>query len=424
MTSRLQRFGTMETQAGIVSVMLCIDADRPDEMMLHFYGRQAQPGAVLVDCRRDGDAIYLTPRLLYRPDGNGRGLVLLNLDDEEIKAMRTTRARLVEKGDSLIGEWANSDGHTGRIQFSTPSRSRSVQATACNSWQDFKDWASLVRAEHDAFTFRGHGGNQFRLSTTFHRAGRHRVERYCAEELPIFKNHAEAVLGARFDLRDGEDFSTVLGLAQHHGLPTPLLDWTDSPYVAAFFAFSDALETARGGKHTHVRVYGLTRYFVNQTSPPVVTLPTAGPYVASLAIAARQNPRLYAQQGRFLVTNVATVEDHIRSIEIADEKRYLFAADIPVHMASQALEDLTYMGLTAAAMFPGLDGVCRMMRHTMSFTTRSAKAPGYPDGALNEPTPAPLPSELEPTSATAPKRRRRASSGAQPADIPKQTPPK
>jgi hypothetical protein len=219
-------------------------------------------------------------------------------------------------------------------------------------------------------TFRGHGSSQFHLSTTLHRVGRHRLERYCSEELLAFKNHAEGLLSTRFNLGDGDDFSTLLGLAQHHGLPTPLLDWTDSPYVAAFFAFSDALEATRGPEHTHVRVYGLSRQFVMQTSPPVVTLPAVEPYVASLAISPRYNARLYAQQGRFLVTNVSDVENFIRGLEQLKGETFLFAADLPVSLAAEALEELAFMGLTAASMFPGLDGACRKMRHDIAIASR------------------------------------------------------
>jgi hypothetical protein len=197
----------------------------------------------------------------------------------------------------------------------------------------------------------------------------------------------EALLGERIDLNNGDDYSMLFGLAQHHGLPTPLLDLTSSPYVAAFFAFADALESSAVRPDvTHVRVYGFTYELLGGTSTPVVTVPYFKPYVSTLMISPRNNPRLYAQQGQFLVTNVADVESFICDMELKSDRKFFIAADIPVSCAVDALEDLAFMGLTAATMFPGLDGVCRMMKHAMSFKRGAVPLPPKPtDGESEKP---------------------------------------
>jgi hypothetical protein len=365
-----QLIGWIETQHGRAEAMACKDADRPEEIMLQWWrGERSEWRAVLArETRREDGAVVLTPEAIYSADEGG-GLVLAQLNQDDWRYALGLRAVLQKKQDDLQGEWFDTNGARGQVHLRPIPDTEQIRPTFCGDWESFKAWVAQLRRSKDIGAFRGHGSNQFRLRTTLQRAGRHRLERYCGETMPEFCTHAEMSLEKRFDLRNGNDFSTVLGLAQHHGLPTPLLDWTTSPYVAAFFAFSDALDfsESRDATHTHVRVYGLANTVLNGLTRPVVTLPHFSPYVAPLRIAPLYNPRLYAQQGLFLVTNAENVEHFLLQSGAEDGEEYLVAADVPIQCASEALKDLRFMGLTAGTMFPGLDGACKMMKHAMTF---------------------------------------------------------
>lgn len=377
----LQLFGTVETAQGTANAMLCLDADRPLEYMVHIFGLNSPSFAILADAHDDGvNTVELKGRLLFRPLENG-ALHTPRLTDDECKRLTALNVHLVRVGGGFQGNWVGLDGQSGTIQFAGVPEGPELKSEECADWFEFKEWATRTRLDTDVVLFRGHGSNKFKLKTTLHRAGRNRLDRYCAQTLQQFHAQAEAVLGMRLNMNDGDDYSVVLGLAQHHGLPTPLLDWTESPYIAAFFAFSDALEAAAYRKDvSKVRIFALTREFVDSSSPPTVVLAYPSPYVASLSISPRHNPRLQAQQGRFLVTNISNLERWFDGRLGQSRKPFLHAVDIPIQCAREALEDLAFMGVTAATMFPGLDGVCRKIRHEMTFNRPPVKPAGLPTG--------------------------------------------
>ena len=365
----LQLFGTIEDIEGLtLEAMLCVDRDCPDEAMLHWWGESnSGTGGALVKLMQNASGVIdIKPLKLYRTNER-RGLFLPNLNQSEVEYFQGFYGNIQQINNSFEGEWSHITGIKGQINFKLKQTTEDIKPVTCANWEEFKAWARRARDENNVAVFRGHGSNSFPLKTTLHRIGRHRLERYCSETLWDFKGHAEALLDKRFNFSDGEEYSILLGLAQHHGLPTPLLDWTCSPYIAAFFAFSDALESLETRSDaTHVRIYGLTNDFVQRYTPQSVEIPYIAPYFAYLDISKRNNPRLYAQQGRFLVTNVADVEHFLCDMQNKNNCNLLIAADVPIKYASEALADLQFMGLSAATMFPGLDGVCKMLKHSMS----------------------------------------------------------
>jgi hypothetical protein len=167
---------------------------------------------------------------------------------------------------------------------------------------------------------------------------------------------------------------------QHHGAPTRLLDFTWSPYVAAFFA----LERATGDAaiwavnlpllwrtHDRHRISGVNVLdadprdadaFEKYFSPNLHTFVWQGdPF--------RMPQRVVAQSGTFLVLSHLgmTVEDVLDRYPGSGVLLVQFVLRTS-ELRAEAMASLYSMNITQATLFPGLDGLARSMAYEFEYS--------------------------------------------------------
>lgn len=257
---------------------------------------------------------------------------------------------------SVTGQW-NTDVNTkGEFSLTKSAAGQPSQySTSIKTWSEFKELISS--SQYDNYLFRGQTGSE-RLRTTFHRTERSDMNRYTSY-MPELRKQIYAQTNKLFNLNDPEEYAALLSLAQHHGFPTPLLDWSKSPYVAAYFAYSGL---AKINKQTHVRIYVFDAINWRNNTLTVKHLDSPVLSITPIEVLPILNNRANPQQSVTTFCNIDDIETFIQLHERKNNASYLKIIELPINEKPSVLKDLNRMNVNAGSLFPGLDGTCRMLK--------------------------------------------------------------
>ncbi|QYJ81674.1 FRG domain-containing protein [Shewanella aegiceratis] len=144
--------------------------------------------------------------------------------------------------------------------------------------------------------------------------------------------------------------------AQHHGLPTPLLDWTTNPLVALYFSLCETDNDGFDGA-----VHTIVPKSWHSDSDDIDSIPHL------IAFYPRHlNPRIVAQSGCFTVfpypkklVPMASLSDP--NSYVSTEVYWGETIIIPKDSKPKLRKQLSRLGINHQTMFPGLDGIAKQI---------------------------------------------------------------
>lgn len=246
---------------------------------------------------------------------NGRQVVLINNKEYELGSFEEsyldTSPKLIEEVSDLISNVASNP--LGRWIYRGQSDSTWELLPTIDRPQAIANRGSLQREEYELFL----------------------LSRFRSRAVPFL------------NVLPSNDWEW-LALAQHHGLPTRLLDWTTNPLIALFFA-------VYGGRDDRDGVLVSYMHSSNPIEPTNIHSPI-GAKERLLYEPPHINQRIVSQHA------VLTAEPEHLDIERESKGKEIQGAPVAARAKDKIRNELERIGINVATVFPSLDSIASSIK--------------------------------------------------------------
>ncbi len=209
--------------------------------------------------------------------------------------------------------------------------------------------------------YRGHSLATWPLQPSFMR------KKKKASEFTIlsrFKQNASLLIN-----RPPSSYFDWLFQMQHYGVPTRLLDWTESPLTALYFAVDDVKHSKKDGAlwmlfptelNKHSKIYSDEHFYIpsfddlvlKNYDPETLNQDPNTKLLPLAAIASRNNARMQAQLGVFTISHRDETP-----IENIGDKSHIIKYIIPKAKKVEIKRELGLLGINKFQVFPELASI-------------------------------------------------------------------